>query len=296
MSVASTPAFAKGHSHGNAAGNSSSSQPLVQQVRHAGHGLKIGSPVTQGNEHGSPVQTADLGFTVTGVPAIITEPGQLAGKLVFKVIPLPADATSAPATPPALSREQNKFDGKFKLGLGNSNPLTLNGTTLSGAIKIRGLKSGAGIQNLAVYPFLAADNRSGLAAQAGAPVFVIATTAVDGSVSLSGQSGDLTLDLTLNTGTIKTAQTATVNVPDDGKTYVVQVIRTSVLDEHGNQVADVRTPVVATIALSGTGALTVNLPDLKPGTYCFNLVQVASQTTGVSVGADGSLTAPLTIG
>ena len=298
LSVASAPAFAKGHGNGNGRGNSNSasSQPLVQQVRHGGHSLKVGSSVEQGNEHKAPVQTADLAFTVTSVPAVVTDPAQLAGKIIFKVIPLPADATSAPATPPTLSKEQNRFDGKFKLGSGNTNPLTLSGGTISGNIKIRGLKSGAGIQNLAVYPFLAADNRSGLAAQSGTAVFVVATTAADGSVTLSGQSGDLNLDLSLNTGTIKTAQTATVNVPDDGKTYALQIIRTAGLDHDGNLVADPNGKLVATVALTGVGSLTVSLPSLRPGTYSFNLVQVAAQTTGVSIGTDGSLTAPLTIG
>jgi hypothetical protein len=290
LSIATTPAFAKGSDR------SSKSHALVQEVRHGGKALKLGTAVEQGNEHNASVKTADLAFTVTGVPAIITNPSQIASKLVFKVIPLAADATSAPATPPALTSEQNKFDGKFKLGSGNSNLLTQVGTTISGSIKIRGLKSGAGVQNLAVYPFLAADNRSGLAAQTGTPVFVIATTAIDGTVTLSGQSGDLTLDLTANTGIIKVAQTVTVNVPNDGKLYVVQVVRTAYTDEHGNSIIDPAGPVVATLTVNGSGSVSLNLPDLKPGSYTFNLVQVAAQASAVTVGADGTLSAPVTIG
>jgi hypothetical protein len=290
LSVATTPAFAKGGD------KSPKSQSLVQEVRHGGKALKLGASVEQGNEHSASVKTADLSFTVTGVPAIITNPAQIASKLVFKVIPLAADATSAPATPPALTGEQNKYDGKFRIGSGNSNSLTMVANVISGNIKIRGLKGGAGVQNFAIYPFLAADKRSGLAAQSGTPVFVVATTAADGTVTLSGQSGDLTLDLTQNTGTIKTAQTITVNVPNDGKIYVVQVIRTAFTDEHGNTILDPAGPVVATISLSGTGAVTANLPDLKPGSYTFNLVQVAAQASAVTVGADGTLTAPVTVG
>ncbi len=296
LSMASAPAFAKGATPSHGKGSSASSQALVKQVRKGGHGLTVGTPAVQGNEVKASVQTADLAFTVTGVPAIITDPSQIAGKIIFKVIPLPADATSAPATPPTLTPQQHKFDGKFKLGSANTNPLTLTDSTISGAIKIRGLKSGAGIQNLAVYPFLAADRHSGLAAQAGTSVFVVATTAVDGSVSLSGQSGDLTLDLSQNTGTIRTAQTATVNVPDDSKAYALQIVRTAVLDHQGNLVDETNPPVVATIGLSGTGSVTVTLPDLKPGSYTFNLIQLTAQNTGVSIGADGALTAPLTIG
>ncbi len=294
LSMASVPAFAKGQGNGN--GSSASSQSLVKQIRHGGHALKIGTSSVQGNEVKASVRTADLAFTVTGVPAIITDPSQIAGKIIFKVIPLPADATSAPATPPALTPQQNKFDGKFKLGSANTNPLTLSDSTLSGAIKIRGLKGGAGIQNLAVYPFLAADRRSGLAAQAGTAVFVVATTAADGSVTLSAQSTELTLDLSLNTGTIRSAQTATVNVPDDGKAYALQIVRTAVLDRQGNLVDETNPPVVATLGLSGTGALTVTLPDLRPGSYTFNLVQLTAQNTGVAVDADGSLTSALVIG
>jgi hypothetical protein len=290
LSVASTPAFAKGNE------KSSKSQSLVQEVRKGGKALKLGAPVEQGNDHSASVKTADLAFTITNVPSAITNPRQIANKVVFKVVPLAADATSAPATPPTLTGEQNKFDGKFKLGSGNSNALTQVGTTISGAIKIRGLKSGAGVQNLAVYPFLAADTRTGLAAQTATGVFVIASTAADGTVTLSGQSADLTLDLGLNTGTLKAAQTVTVNVPNDSKLYVLQVVRTAFTDEHGNTIIDPAGPVVATITVNGTGAVSVNLPDLKPGSYTFNLVQVAAQASAVTVGADGTLSAPVTIG
>ena len=300
LSMSSVPAFAKGHASAQAKGHgkqtSASSQPMVSQLRHGGRTLKLGVPTMQGNESNVAVQTADLAFTVTGVPAIITDPAQIAGNIVFKVVPLPADATSAPTTPPTLAPMPHKYEGRYKFGSRNTSPLTLNAGTISGAIKIRGLRSGAGIQNLAVYPFLAADNRSGLAAQTGTAVFVEATTATDGTVTLSGQSGALTLDLSLNTGTIKTAQTVIVNVPNDGKNYALQIVRTDVLDEHGNLVADPKIPVVATLGLSGSGALTVTLPDLKPGNYTFNLIQLVAQNTGVSIGVDGALSAPLTIG
>jgi hypothetical protein len=138
--------------------------------------------------------------------------------------------------------------------------------------------------------------RSGLAAQTGAPVFVIATTSVDGTVSLSGQSGNLTIDLTQNTGSIKSPQTVTVNVPNDGKLYALQVIRTSVLDREGNTHADAAPQVVATIGISDSGTQTVTLPELKPGSYTFNLVALQAQVIDVNVGSDGVLTNPLVIG
>ena len=289
LATTSAPALAGSHS-------TKSSQALVKNLRQGGKALKLGIAVEQGNEHGTKVKTADLAFTVTGVPEIITTAGQIAGKLVFKVIPLAADATVAPATPPALNTHQNKVDGKFKFGANPKESLTLTNSTLSGAIKIRGLRNGAGVQNFAVYPFLAADVRSGLAAQTGTAVFVVATTAVDGTVSLSGQSGQLTLDLTQNTGSIKSPQTVTVNVPDDGKLYALQVIRTSVLDREGNAHADAAPQVVATIGLSASGTQTVTLPELKPGSYTFNLVALQAQVVDVTVGSDGVLTNPLVIG
>ncbi|MEO0024735.1 MAG: hypothetical protein RL196_1176 [Actinomycetota bacterium] len=290
--IASTPALAKGQ--GSNGGNSSHS--LVQQVHKSGKALRLGVAVEQGNEHGISVKTASLPFTVTNLPAIISNPSQLASKLVFKVIPLPADATEAPATPPALSREQKKFDGKFGFSADNQSTLTIVDSTLSGAIKIRGLKSGAGVQNFAVYAYLAADNRSGLEAQASTPVFVTATTASDGTVTLSGQSGELTLDLSLNTGTIKTQPTATVIVPDDGKLYALQIIRNSHLDKFGATVVDSENPVVATVGLTGVGELQVALPDLKAGSYTFNLIEVAAQTIDINVGIDGQPAAPVIVG
>ncbi|MEY4366703.1 MAG: hypothetical protein RLZ28_118 [Actinomycetota bacterium] len=289
LATTSAPALAGSHS-------TKSSQALVKNLRQGGKALKLGIAVEQGNEHGTKVKTADLAFTVTGVPEIVTTAGQIAGKLVFKVIPLAADATVAPATPPALNAHQNKVDGKFKIGANPNESLSLTNSTLSGAIKIRGLKNGAGVQNFAVYPFLAADVRSGLAAQTGAPVFVIATTSVDGTVSLSGQSGNLTIDLTQNTGSIKSPQTVTVNVPNDGKLYALQVIRTSVLDREGNTHADAAPQVVATIGISDSGTQTVTLPELKPGSYTFNLVALQAQVIDVNVGSDGVLTNPLVIG
>jgi hypothetical protein len=289
LATTSAPALAISRS-------SKSSQALVKNLRHGGKLLKLGIAVEQGNEHAAKVKSADSSFTVTSVPQIISNAGQLASKLVFKVIPLAADATSAPATPPALTPAQNKIDGKFKVSSSNQQALTLSNATLSGAIKIRGLKSGAGVQNLAVYPFLAADVRTGLAAQTGTPVFVVATTAADGTVTLSGQSGDLTLDLSQNTGTIKSAQTVTVNVPDDGKLYALQVIRTSVLDRDGHSHPDAAPQVVASIGLSASGTQTVTLPELKPGSYTFNLVTLAAQVVDVTVGNDGNLSSPLVIG
>jgi hypothetical protein len=43
---------------------------------------------------------ATVNFTVTGVPSAYTDAATAAKHLVFKVVPLAADATSAPATPP----------------------------------------------------------------------------------------------------------------------------------------------------------------------------------------------------
>lgn len=234
----------------------------------------------------SAVASTPLAFSLTNIPAIYTDAKSIAKQLVIKVVELPADATVAPATPPATtgkskSKEKGKGDG-IKVGDDNTT-LLLTGTTLTGQINLRGPKT-AGIQNYAIYPMVAADSRTGLAAQAGTPVFVTATTAADGTVSLSNQSGAVTVDLALNTGTILAPQTATVNVPADGKTYQLVVTQTSGDDKHS-----------WTVALTGTGAVTVNLPLLKAGTYSVDLIQVAA-TNSFTIGTDGVITAPLTIG
>jgi hypothetical protein len=68
------------------------------------------------------------------------------------------------------------------------------------------------------------------------------------------------------------------------------------LDREGNTHADAAPQVVATIGISDSGTQTVTLPELKPGSYTFNLVALQAQVIDVNVGSDGVLTNPLVIG
>lgn len=236
----------------------------------------------------SALRSAPLAFSVTNVPAIYTDAKSVGKQLVFKVVELAADATTAPATPPVTAnsgkgkgKEKGKGDG-IKINDDNAT-LVLTGNTLTGQLNIRALKT-AGFKNYGVYPMVAADSRTGLAAQTGTPVFVTATTAADGTVSLSNQSGAVSIDLALNTGTILAPQTVTVNVPADGKAYQLMITQTSDDDSHS-----------WIVPITGTGAVTVNLPLLKSGSYGVNLIQVTASNS-FTIGVDGLLTAPITIG
>lgn len=236
----------------------------------------------------SALRSAPLAFSVTNVPAIYTDAKSVGKQLVFKVVELAADATTAPATPPVTAnsgkgkgKEKGKGDG-IKINDDNAT-LVLTGNTLTGQLNIRALKT-AGFKNYGVYPMVAADSRTGLAAQTGTPVFVTATTAADGTVSLSNQSGAVSIDLALNTGTILAPQTVTVNVPADGKAYQLMITQTSDDDSHS-----------WIVPITGTGAVTVNLPLLKSGSYGVNLIQVTASNS-FTIGVDGVLTAPITIG
>lgn len=80
--------------------------------------------------------------------------------------------------------------------------LTLTGNTLTGTIQIPAERA-AGVQNWAIYISVAADSTTGLAAQTGTPVFVVATTDASGNVTLSQASGPVAIDLSKNTGTAK---------------------------------------------------------------------------------------------
>lgn len=269
LSAASAPALARGNHDSNSGPHSSnhslgvSSHPLIKPLK-------------------GKAQTVTQAFTVTNVPAIYTSAAELRKVVDFKVVVLPADATEAPAVAPRVSKEgrdravKNLFDPSRQVM-----DAVLTDATLSGNITLKAART-AGVTNLGIYPIVRADKKTGLAAQAGTPVFVIRTTAADGTVSLSGLSGPVTIDLGLNTGTILAPQVATVNVPDDGKSYALDII-----NEDGK--------IVRVIAITGVGSVAVNLPRLKPGSYTVDLV-VKSASSSFTIGTDGALTTPLLLG
>ena len=252
-------------------------------------GESKGASHSNSQQHGS-VATAAQAFTATNVPAIYGSAKELHEVVIFKVVALPADATVAPAVLPAepvkgKAKGHGKPKGEPMRNLARPSeanpPATLSNGTLSGNLYIKAGRE-AGVTNFGIYPMVRADKKTGLAAQSGTPVFVARTTAADGSVTLSGQSGALTLDLGLNTGTIRVPQTATVVVPDDGQA-------------HSLKITNAQGKLVKNVAVTGVGTLTVNLPRLKPGSYSIALV--AQTATGTfTIGEDGALGGPLNLG
>jgi hypothetical protein len=77
------------------------------------------------------------------------------------------------------------------------------------------------------------------------------------------------------------AQTVTVNVPDDGKTYEVVVTDTTVrpLPKDAPLGAPARPAHTEVVAVTGTGSQTVTVPGLHPGTYKVELVAIDSTQT-----------------
>jgi len=79
------PSYAKSHKTTGSAFSSSSTA----------------APTASGSSTRVAPATVSVNFTVTNVPAAYTDAATAAKHLLFKVVPLAADATSAPATPPA---------------------------------------------------------------------------------------------------------------------------------------------------------------------------------------------------
>jgi hypothetical protein len=176
--------------------------------------------------------TVSVNFTVTNVPTSYTDTATAAKHLLFKVVPLAADATSAPATPPAPAfgakgakgapdndgdgpgrfgggdghgRGHGHGKGGFGPGKGGFGPgtmfsnLTLSNGTLSGTITIPAGRT-AGVQKIGVYPYFAADSANNVAAKSGTPVMLTITTVADASTgalsaSVTASSANITLSL-----------------------------------------------------------------------------------------------------
>ncbi len=275
--TAGVPALAKSKGESKDASHSNSQQHVAKPK--AASKPKADHPA---HPVAASIATATQAFTVTNVPAIFTSAEELGRVVNFKVVSLPEEATAAPAVLPA---EPRKGEAKGMKGLvdpsDKNEPAVLATGTLSGNLYIKAGRE-AGVTNLGIYPMARADAKTGLAAQSGTPVFVVRTTAADGSVTLSGQSGALTLDLGLNTGTIRVPQTATVIVPDDGQV-------------HSLSITNAQGKLVKNVAVTGVGTLTVNLPRLKPGNYSIALVGTAATTT-FTIGENGALGGPLNLG
>lgn len=102
----------------------------------------------------------------------------------------------------------------------------------------------------------------------------------------------------------ETSQTVTVNVPDDGGTYLLVVTEaaptlpagvTPPTDANGKALPAPK-PHSKTIALTGTGAQTVTIPGLHSGKFTLQLVKAVGAAVDGEVGTDGKLVTPITVG
>ena len=96
-----------------------------------------------------------------------------------------------------------------------------------------------------------------------------------------------------------TPQTVTVNVPNDGKTYMLVV--TEAAPANAPTTTNGKTlPAFGAhseaIAITGTGAQTVTVPPVHPGSFTLKLVAVTGSAVTGTIGIDGKLTAPITVG
>ena len=96
-----------------------------------------------------------------------------------------------------------------------------------------------------------------------------------------------------------TPQTVTVNVPNDGKTYMLVVTEaaptTPKTDANGNTLP-ARPARSEAVAITGTGTQTVTLPPVHAGSFTLKLVAVTGSSVTGTIGTDGKLTAPITVG
>lgn len=169
-------------------------------------------------------QFTSVNFTVSNIPATITDANEAAKLLVVKVAPLAADATAAPETAPVPPKGHGpRFDGTNppapeqtaptppagdsgkKLGFEKGrmhghgpkmmlSNLVLSNGVLTGTIELPGAPV-AGVQNFGVYLSIAADSANGIVAQNATPVMVTVTTAADLSVSVTATTGDVAISL-----------------------------------------------------------------------------------------------------
>jgi hypothetical protein len=100
-----------------------------------------------------------------------------------------------------------------------------------------------------------------------------------------------------------TAQTVTVNVPNDGKSYLLVVTEAAPTAPAGSTTGSTGSTTTPTpkahseaIALTGTGSQTVTLPPMHTGKFTLKLVAVSGSSVSGEIGTDGKLVAPITVG
>jgi len=197
---------------------------------------------------------ATVNFTVTGVPAAYTDAATAAKHLVFKVVPLAADATSAPATPPVPAfgkgAPADSTAGAPAAGDAAGKGCGGKGHGPKGQGGDAAWAPAAG-STAAPAPSTSAAPTTGTPA-AGAPNFADGA----GHKGKGGKGhGPQITNLVLTNGTL----TGTISVPA-GRTAGVQkfaVYPTVVADSANNVAAKTGTPVLLTVTTAADGSATV---------------------------------------
>ena len=140
-------------------------------------------------------------------------------------------------------------------------------------------------------PSLAASTTPSTPSATGAPSFGKGSGAGDHGGRGHGGPGGFNVNAT--------PQTVTVNVPNDGKTYMLVVTEAAPTapktDANGNTLP-ARPAHSEAVAITGTGTQTVTLPPVHPGSFTLKLVAVTGSSVTGTIGTDGKLTAPITVG
>jgi hypothetical protein len=211
---------------------------------------------------------ATVNFTVTGVPSAYTDAATAAKHLVFKVVPLAADATSAPATPPVppFGKGGKGAPAGAPSGapsFGGDNDGDGPGAGI-GHGKGHGPKGNSGGGAWTPSGTTPAPSATGTPA-AGAPGFGGGDNDGDGPGAGFGHGGKgrgpgfghgpQITNLVLSNGTL----TGTISVPA-GRTAGVEkfaVYPTVVADSANNVAAKTGTPVLLTVTTAADGTATV---------------------------------------
>ena len=242
------PAMAKSHT---ASGNSFT----TSTTKKAASGT-----TTSGSNAPTAPKFATVNFTVTGVPSAYADAATAAKHLVFKVVPLAADATSAPATPPVPPfgkgpKGDNDGDG----------PGVANGAAGAWAPSATGTTTPA--PSATGAPSFGAGDNDGDGPAAGMGMRMGRGHGPMGHGKGMGLGhGPQITNLVLSNGTL----TGTISVPA-GRTAGVEkfaVYPTVVADSANNIAAKTGTPVLLTVTTAADGTATVAAS--APITVSFN--------------------------
>lgn len=235
---------------------------------------------TEGGKVGDGSSKVSVNFTLTNVPSKYTKANKLRELIKVNVYALPADATTAPATPEGLTLKKTYEE--------NSKGSLLNGVYAGSVnIKVPTVESGLTVQNYAVYITLKRDREKGVASQTSVGQFVTATKdATSGIWTVTAGLDGLTLDFAANTGSIANPAIVKVDTAGVSGNWGVLITRT---DSKGN----IKTVGLVSIP---AGATSVALPKgLEKGDYEAHLVQLNSKA-GFSLDKAKNLVSEINLG